>query len=367
MFATYPGRDRSCGAAMPQNIDSILDAAEQKQASDVFLQEDEVPRLKINEQIIVLGEEPRSLAQLTAFWQACGANTQGDGDMDRDSGFISHTHTRYRVNLHRTMGRLGAVLRRIRTRVPGLKALGAPEWLLTRWAAREHGLVLVTGPTGSGKSTTIPSLLQWMNENLVRHVVTIEDPVEYQFTSNRCHFTQRQVGRDTGTFATGLRSALRQAPDVIFVGEIRDYETALTALQASETGHLVVSTLHSERVADTMERYLNLFPASDEKHGVNLLANQLSGVLCQKLVESADGGLHLLVEHVENAGAMPDWIARRELSNIDKHLARGSDSAAVSFLHSNHKALQDKVITEATALASVSNESELRRAMRGIA
>ena len=163
-----------------------------------------------------------------------------------------------------------------------------------------------------------------------------------------------------------MRSALRQAPDVIFVGEIRDYETALTALQASETGHLVVSTLHSEKVADTMERYLNLFPADDEKHGVNLLANQLSGVLCQKLVQSADGGLHLLVEHVENAGAMRDWIARRELQNIDQYISRGSDPAAVSFLQSTLKALQGKMITEETALASVSNESELRRAMRGI-
>ena len=351
---------------MPQNIDSILDAAEQQEASDVFLQENEVPRLKINEQIIVLGEEPLSLSDITAFWQACGGNTQGDGDMDRDSGFVSRTHTRYRVSLHRTMGRLGAVLRRIKTKVPALKELGLPEWLLTRWGAREHGLILVTGPTGSGKSTTIASLLQWMNENLVRHVVTIEDPVEYQFTSMRCHFTQRQVGRDTGTFASGLRSALRQAPDVIFVGEIRDYETALTALQASETGHLVVSTLHSENVGDTMERYLNLFPSHDEKHGINLLANQLSGVLCQKLVPSADGGLHLLVEHVENAGAMRDWIARRELQNIDQYISRGSDPAAVSFLQSTLKALQGKTITEETALASVSNESELRRAMRGI-
>src|SRR6266545_395289 len=296
---------------MPQNIDRILDAAEQQQASDVFLQEDEVPRLKINEQIIVLGEEPLSLAHMTALWQACGANAQGGGDMDRDSGFISRTRTRYRVNLHRTMGRLGAVLRRIKTVAPTLKALGAPEWLLTRWGTREHGLILVTGPTGSGKSTTIASLLQWMNENL-------------------------------------------------------DYETALTALQASETGHLVLSTMHSEKVADTMERYLNLFPAEDAKHGTNLLANQLSGVLCQKLVESTGGGLHLLVEHVENAGAMRDWIARRELQNIDQYISRGSDPAAVSFLQSTVKALQAKIITEATALASVSNESELRRAIRGI-
>jgi len=350
---------------MTQNIDSILDVAEQREASDVFLQENEVPRLKVNEQISVLGEERMSFEQMADFWQACGANAQSD-DMDRDTGFVSRTHTRYRVSLHRTMGRLGAVLRRIKTKVPSLKALGAPEWLLQRWGGRAHGLILITGPTGSGKSTTIASLLQWMNENLVRHIVTIEDPVEYQFTSNRSYFTQRQVGRDTSTFAFGLRSALRQAPDVIFVGEIRDYETALTALQASETGHLVVSTMHSEKVADTMERYINLFPAADEKHGVDLLANQLSGVLCQKLVESADGGLHLLVEHVENAGAMRDWIARRELHNIDQYIARGSDPAAVSFLQSTLKALQAKVITEATAMASVSNESELRRAMRGI-
>jgi twitching motility protein PilT len=173
---------------MPQNIDSILDAAEQQQASDVFLQEDEVPRLKINEQIVVLGDEPMSLAQMTAFWQACGANAQSDGDMDRDTGFVSRTHTRYRVSLHRTMGRLGAVLRRIKSSVPTLKSLGAPEWLLQRWGGRAHGLILITGPTGSGKSTTIASLLQWMNENQVRHIVTIEDPVEYQFTSKRCSF-----------------------------------------------------------------------------------------------------------------------------------------------------------------------------------
>src|ERR1043166_6269630 len=107
---------------MQQNIDSILDAAEQQQASDVFLQQDEVPRLKINEQIIVLSEEPLSLAQITAFWEACGANPNGDGDMDRDSGFISRTHTRYRVNLHRTMGRIGAGLRRLKNSGPGLKA-----------------------------------------------------------------------------------------------------------------------------------------------------------------------------------------------------------------------------------------------------
>src|SRR4030095_3546327 len=153
--------------------DSILDVAEQREASDVFLQEDEVPRLKVNEQISVFGNEPMSRAQLIAFWQACGANAEDGGVMDRDTGFVSRTKTRYRVSLHRTMGRLGAVMRRIKTKMPTLKALGAPEWLLQRWGARAHGLILITGPTGSGKSTTIASLLPLMNEHVVRHLVTI--------------------------------------------------------------------------------------------------------------------------------------------------------------------------------------------------
>lgn len=349
---------------MSQNIDSILEAAEQHQASDVFLQEDEVPRLKINEQILVLGKEPLTLAHMTALWQTCGADAQGD--MDRDSGLISHSHTRYRVNLHRTMGRLGAVLRRIKTTVPDLNTLGVPDWLLTRWAQRSFGLVLITGPTGTGKSTTIAALLQWMNENLSRHIVTIEDPVEYVFHNKNSHFTQREVGRDTTSFASGLRGAMRQAPDAIFVGEIRDYDTAQIALQASETGHLVLATLHSERVADTMERFLNLFPKERAGAGTHMLAHQLIGVQCQKLVPRLDGGLHLLVEHIENGGAMRDWIMTRDVGHMEDYLRRGVDPNAVSFLQTVVSAWQQGIISEETAIESLGSETDFRRASRGI-
>ena len=348
---------------MSLTIDSILDASEQHQASDVFLQEGELPRLKINEQIVLLGNEPMNLPQMTALWQTCGGDV--GVDTDRDTGLISHNHVRFRVNLHRTMGRLGAVLRRIKVHIPSLTELGAPEGLLTRWAQRSFGLILVTGPTGTGKSTTIASLMQWMNQNLPLHIVTIEDPVEYIFASDHCHFTQREVRRDTEDFASGLRSAMRQAPDVIFVGEIRDFETALIALQASETGHLVLATMHSERITDTMERFINLL--KKDIATTNLFSQQLLGIICQKLVPSSAGGLHLLVEHVENAGAMRDWIVRGEHHNIDTYISRGSDPNAMSFLRSTIAALEKKIITEETALSTVSNEAELRRAMRGIA
>lgn len=346
------------------SIDTILDAAEAHQASDLFLQEDEIPRLKINEQIMLLGEEPVTLQHLMGLWQVCGGKV--DSDLDRDTGLISRTHVRFRVNLHRTMGRLAAVLRRIKTDIPPLPNLGLPVGLLTRWAQRSFGLVLITGPTGTGKSTTIASMLQWMNLNLARHIVTIEDPVEYIFENQQCHFTQREVGRDTTSFAQGLRSALRQAPDVIFVGEIRDYETALIALQAAETGHLVLSTMHSERVADTMERFTHLFPDDKLNQGVNLLADQMVGVLCQRLVPKKDGGLHLLVEHLENAGAIREWIRKRESYQIKELLNKGSDPNATSFLKTAVEACRAGKIDESVASQATSNEAEFKRAMRGI-
>ncbi len=345
-------------------IDHILEAAEEHQASDIFLQEDEIPRLKINGQILLWGEEPLTLAQMIGLWQVCGASA--DSDLDRDSGLISQNHVRFRVNVHRSMGRLAAVLRRIKTSVADFNSLGLPEALLTRWAQKSFGLILVTGPTGSGKSTTIAALLQWMNENLSRHIVTIEDPVEYVFLNSQSHFTQREVGRDTKSFENGLRSALRQAPDVIFVGEIRDYESALIALQAAETGHLVVSTMHSERVADTMERYSHLFPDDRLNQGINLLADQLLGVMCQRLVPNTSGGLHLLVEHLENGGAVREWIRKSESSQIREYMARSNDPSTVTFLKSVVQAYRDGIITEEVGAQSTSNEAEFRRAIRGV-
>jgi len=349
---------------MPLTIDDILHAAEEHQASDVFLQEGETPRLKINEEMVLCGEEPLTLSQMTGLWQVCGGDAMAD--LDKDSGLISQGNVRFRVNLHRTMGRLGAVLRRIKTKVPAIDTLGVPTELLTRWASRSFGLILVTGPTGTGKSTTIASLLDWLNQNIARHIVTIEDPVEYIYTNKHSHFTQREVGRDTGTFAKGLKSAMRQAPDVIFVGEIRDLETAVTALQAAETGHLVVSTMHSERVADTMDRYCNLFTQDQLGYGVNLLADHLVGIICQKLVRSASGGLHLLVEHMENVGATRDWIRRRDTGHIHEHLSRGTDPTSMSFLKSAMVAWRAGLITEQVAIEATGNEAEFRRAMRGV-
>lgn len=349
---------------MAITIDDILQAAEDHQASDIFLQEGEVPRMKINEQLMIFGDDPLLLPQMAGLWQACGGDTLND--TDRDSGLISRTHKRFRVNLHKVLGRMAAVLRRIRTDIPAMSTLGAPDWLLQRWAQKPNGMILVTGATGQGKSTTLAALLQWMNENIARHVVTIEDPVEYIFSNNRCLFTQREVGRDTPTFGRGLRSAMRQAPDVIFVGEIRDHETALTALQACETGHLVLASMHSATVSDTMERFVNLFPPEQLGIGLHLLSHQLVGVLCQKLVQNVQGRLVLLAEHLENGGATREWIAKRSIADMADYMSRGNDPATCTFLQSTMAAYRAGIISESEAIASIGNEAEFRRAARGI-
>lgn len=349
---------------MPITIDDILAAADEHHASDVFLLEGDVPRLKIEEQICLFGEDSISLGQMAALWSLCGADATHD--RDKDSGLVSHLGTRFRVNLHRTMGRLGAVLRRIRTDIPPLHTLGVPMELLTRWAARSHGLILITGPTGMGKSTTMASLMQWMNETMTRHIVTIEDPIEYVLRSDRCVFTQREVGTDTNTFARGLLAAIRQAPDVIMIGEIRDYDTALTALQASETGNLVLASVHGERICDGLERFVNLFPPDNINLGLHMLSHQLVGVCCQKLVKKTDGGITLLVEHLENGGAVRDWIGKREVGKIETYLQRGADPNAVDFMRAIVAAYEAGIIDEPAAILASGDETEFRRAARGL-
>ena len=346
-------------------IDEILAAADEHKASDVFLQEEEVPRLKINERLMLYGEERLTAAEMQGLWKSCGADPAIL--RDQDSGLVSAAKTRFRVNLHKSMGRLGAVLRRVRTNIPSLENLGVPVKLLTKWAMRPHGIILVTGATGTGKSTTLCALLQWMNEHTARHIVTIEDPVEFIFENEGSLFTQREVGRDTDSFARGLRSAIRQAPDVIYVGEIRDYETALIALQASETGHLVLASMHSQRVCDTVERFLNLFPPDHVNLGLHLLSHQLIGLLCQQLVPRLDGPLALLVEHIENVGAVREWIARRDMAHLQHYLDRGGDPTATSFLRAIIRAFEGGLISEDIALgAAGTSETEFRRAARGV-
>ena len=228
------------------------------------------------------------------------------------------------------------------------------------------GLVLVTGATGSGKSTTLAACLDWLNQHADRHIVTIEDPVEYLFEDKHSFFSQREVHTDTTSFAKGLRASLRQSPDVILVGEIRDSETATTALQAAETGHLVLSTLHSSSVADTLERLTNLFHPDERTSALMLLSAQLIGIVSQKLLPGMHGSMQVLVEHLHNEGATRDWIRATALPEINDHLRRAASPGNRSFLASLVDAVNAGLVDAATAEQASPNATEFRRALRGI-
>ncbi|MED5470573.1 MAG: PilT/PilU family type 4a pilus ATPase [Verrucomicrobiota bacterium] len=349
---------------MSSMIEALIKAAFENKASDIFISEGSVARMKVNGQLMIAGDGPVEKDDIVSFWKRCGADPEYDGD--RDSSYVAHNGVRFRVNLHRHLGKLGAVLRQINTEIPDLETLGLPVDLLTRWVMAPAGIILITGPTGSGKSTTLASSLEWLNQNSAKHIVTIEDPIEYLFESKQSLFTQREVHTDTDSFARGLRSSLRQAPDVILLGEIRDPETAQIALQAAETGHLVLATLHSANVSETVERLTNLFPSEERESQLQLLSNMLIGICCQILLPAASEGLFLVTEHVENTGVVRNYIRESRIPEIVDFIGRGDNPNNKLFMHALVEAAQNGNLTPEIAAAASGNESDFDRAMRGI-
>jgi pilus retraction protein PilT len=349
--------------SFPETMESLCKAAEAYEASDLLLHEGRPPLLRISGGLTALESAPLDGAFFNALRRACGA---AEDAKDHDSSFTSAEGIRFRVNLLRQLGRHAAILRRIRSDIPDLETLGLPAEVLREWIARKSGLVLICGPTGSGKSTTLASCLEWMNQALCRHVVTIEDPIEYLFANRQCLFTQREVGIDTPSFAEGLRRSLRQSPDVILVGEIRDAETAMTAAQASETGHLVLSTLHSSSCTDAVERLQFLFPAPSRDGVRRTLAGQLLGILCQRLLPAIGGGMIVAAEYFSNVGAMRKYIVDGRTADLADGINRSSAETARSFISSISKLVIDQLVSEEVATAAADNPQELSRALRGI-
>jgi len=272
------------------------------------------------------------------------------------------------MNVYRTLGRLAAVLRPVKVEAPSFEELGLPEDLLKKWISRRSGLILITGPTGSGKSTTVAACLDWINRNYSRHIVTIEDPIEYLFENDKSYFSQREVNRDTGDFDIALRQALRQNPDVIFFGEIRDPESALAALRASETGHLVISTLHGSGVAGvptSLER-VNRMLASHSTNTPGLLSQQIIGIMSQQLLPRLNGGLVAVLEYFSNVGVTRKWISQGKFDELRDHINRSQDDDSCPFLRYLVAAVNQNIVDPQTARASCDRPQDLDRALRGI-
>ena len=275
---------------IPMHLIDMLRIADAESASDLHLVPDHPPMLRVNTLMEPVDRPMLTEADVQEAFESMTSPLQRERfevEQDLDLSYEVEGLGRYRVNAHRQRGKIALTLRLVKSIVPPLEALNLPE-TIARLARLPRGLVLVTGDTGSGKSTTLASMINEMNRRSKRHIITLEDPIEYSLESEACLIEQRELGADMPSFASGLKHALRQDPDIIFVGEMRDLETTSLALSAAETGHLVLSTLHTVDAAQTVERIIDMYPAGQQNQVRSMLGNTLQAVVSQTLFRRVD-------------------------------------------------------------------------------
>ncbi len=277
--------------ALP-TLEEILTLGKESGASDVHLTVGVPPKMRVNGRLITLDQYDRLLPPDTEHYvQEIMDDRQLELFRERgefDMSFSIRALGRYRVNAFFQRGTMAVALRLVGTEVPDPVALGVPESVIDLYQ-RKRGLVLVTGPTGSGKSTTLAAIIDKINKNRDAHIITLEDPIEYLHRHTMSIVNQREIGLDSKSYANALRAALREDPDVILVGEMRDFETISVAITAAETGHLVLSTLHTIGAASTVDRVIDVFPPHQQQQIRVQLANVLEAVISQQLIPTADG------------------------------------------------------------------------------
>lgn len=280
---------------------------------------------------------------------------------DIDFSFELKNGARQRVNVFRQGGRLACSIRLLNAVIPTLDELKMPSVLL-ELAKKRRGLVLVTGPTGAGKSTTLAAMIEHINQTRACHVITIEDPIEYRYSQAKATIHQRELGRDVPSFDYALRSALREDPDVILIGEMRDYETISLALTAAETGHLVFGTLHTSSAAQTVDRIIDACPVHAQEQVRNQLANMIQGVVAQSLVPRSDGkGRIAAVEILLGTDAVKNLIRSSKIPQMESVMQSGSRTGMQTLNDSLAKLYQTGQISYETALEFAGDRSELEK------
>ena len=351
---------------MPVEKDEILLRAHEARCSDIFFKDNVPPVYRLHGKITrsdfptLSGEEIRRLAYSLMTPQQIQRFEQRK---EMDLGF-SRPFSRFRGNVYMQKGTVGMVIRLIPLSMPHLDELGMPP-VLKELPKQKMGLILVTGPTGSGKSTTLAAMLNQINETMAKNIVTIEDPIEFVHNDKTGIVNQREVGLDTESFQSGLKYVLRQAPDVILIGELRDVETFSICLQAAETGHLVFSTVHTASAYETMDRIINMFPPHDKQQICMRLSNSLRGILSQKLVPRCDGSGRVAgVEVLINTPTIAKLIEEGRFGMIYQHISEGDYWGMQTMNQCLLRYYRAGLISEEDALVFAGNATELRQMMR---
>jgi twitching motility protein PilT len=352
------------------DIVQFLKLAVTKGASDIHLRTHEIPAIRINGLIIVKTNYP----ELTAMDMDDIINSLAPENikenlnniLDIDFSYEIPGYSRFRINICREKGQKALVIRVIPYEIPVLKKLNLPPFI-EKFTKLNNGIILVTGPTGSGKSTTLAALLDLININDPKHIITLEDPIEFIHSNKKSIFTQRQLGVDTKSFPDGLKYALRQDPDVILIGEMRDRETILSALKAAETGHIVFSTLHTNDAVQTVNRIINTFEPHERDSVRQQVAATLKGIIAQKLVKRADEtGRVPAVEVLTVTPTVKNYIEKNELENIYDLIRIGSVTEMITMNMSLYRLVKAELVTKEDALEASNSPNELEQMFRGV-
>ena len=350
------------------DLNDFLLKAHKAHASDIHIREGKAPSLRVNGKILrtamaPLDEEDFENILTTVAKKDILESIRLSGNMDFT--YEIRNLSRYRVNYCKDLGMPKLTLRVIPYNIPTLEELVLPQYLgeLTKF---NNGIILVTGPTGSGKSTTLAAMMDLINKEQQKHIITIEDPVEFLYTDRKSLITQRGLGTDTETFASGIKYALRQDPDVIMVGEIRDRETLEAAIEASETGHLVLSTMHTNSCIQTINRILGFFEDSSSSLIIQRVINTLRATVSQKLLPKVNGGLAAAIEILTVTPAISDYLLKNEFEDVYSLMQKSKFPNLTTMNSSIYNLLKHGIITKETAIEYSDRKNELEQMIRGI-
>jgi twitching motility protein PilT len=351
------------GINSKQGMEELLAITAEEGASDLHLSVGRYPTVRIDGRLVPLDKKkilsPKDTEDLVTSLLNDERKEYFYKEQELDMSYELEGKTRFRVNAFWQRGTVGASYRLISSRIRTLEELGVPSSVYD-FTKPSQGFVLVTGPSGHGKSTTLAALIDRINMEKYKHVITVEDPIEYVYTQNHCIIDQREVGTDTKSFGNALRAVFREDADVILVGELRDWETISTAITAAETGHLVFATLHTNSAAQTIDRIIDSFPASQQNQIRAQLSGNLLGVVSQRLIPRIGGGRMPAVEIMKSNSAVKNLIRENKVHQLDLVINTSADEGMVSLNNSLARLVREGEISIEDAVSYSTNTNDLK-------